>query len=86
MLSEQDRTNILLWVKKYFAEATKTRNNELCAGVECNRTCDEVAKVFILKRLIEKTEELVAGGHEIQDAEIENLYRRLTCLIRLKIS
>lgn len=86
MLSTDDRANIMLWVKRYFAEATKTRTTELIKGIECKRNCDQIVKVFMLKRLIERFEQLVEDGHDIEDVVIDNLYRRITCLIRLKTS
>lgn len=79
MLSSTDRTNILLWTDEFFANSVKCLNEYVCCGKNTNKLCRKIAKVYSLKHAIE------SAGTYITDIQIDNLYRRLQCLIDLKI-
>lgn len=76
MLTQTDYTNILLWVDEFFANASVCLNS--CC--EDNKgLCDAIAKVYALKKNILESVGILS---EIQ---IDNLYRRLQCLIDLYV-
>lgn len=74
---QDQRTVIIEWVHRFYAESVKCLNN-LCAGQQqCLR--ERMAKV----RLLEISTLQAEGILDEQD--ITNLYNRLQCLIDLKI-
>lgn len=84
MLSDDTRTNIMAYADQFLGNAVIGKNEELCRGVVCNYPCERVAKVYILKQTITKLEPLVGTTtSDVTDENIDNLYRRLQCLIEL---
>lgn len=79
MLSSTDKTNILLWTDQFFAESVECLNEYVCCGKSSCKLCAKIAKVYSLKHAIEN------AGTYITEIQIDNLYRRLQCLINLRI-
>ena len=79
-LTEDDKTNILLWTNEYFAESAKCLNGYVCQGKSSNGLCKKIAQVYILKNGI-----LSADGI-VTEEQLNNLYTRLQCLINLSVS
>lgn len=74
-MSLTDRENIILWANEWFA------NKAICLNdCGCNKSCKEIAKVYVLQKSI-----LQADGI-LTDEQLDNLYRRLQCLINLFVS
>lgn len=79
MLTSTEKTNILLWADQFFAESVVCLNEYVCCGKSPCGLCAKVAKVYSLKHAIE------SAGTYITETQIDNLYRRLQCLINLRI-
>lgn len=79
MLSTTDKDNILLWADEFFANSVICLNEYLCCGKSTCAIENKMAKVLVLKQSLESV------GTYISEEKIDNLYRRLQCLINLKI-
>ena len=79
MLTDDDKTAILAWTDQFFANATKCLTDNVCMGKSDPKLEAHIARVLVLKQNIE-----IAGDY-LTDLQIDNLYRRLQCLINLKI-
>lgn len=77
MLSVSDRENLLLWGKYYIGSVTSQNNVNLNKGVPLSSCCNNLVKVYMLMDLIDCSEGV------LDDDLIDNLYRRLQCLIKL---
>lgn len=80
MLTDTDRSNLLLWANYFIGNFTKANNANLCKGISTSSGCDKVVKVYMLMDLIQCSDDF------LEDEEIDNLYRRLQCLIDLTVS
>ena len=80
MLTQTYKDNLMLWVKQFFANSVKCLNEYVCCGKSDCKVCEQVAKVYSLMHCIEN------AGTYISEIEIDNLYRRLQCLIDLKVT
>lgn len=76
MLTQTDYDNIMLWVEEFFA------NSAICLNSCCEdnkEMCDIIANVYVLKKNI------IASAGILSEIQIDNLYRRLQCLIDLYV-
>lgn len=80
MLSTTDRENIIAWAKYYIGNVTKQNNTNLCKGISTQSCCDRTVKIYMLIDLIECSDNI------LEENQIDNLYRRLQCLIDLTVS
>lgn len=76
-LSVEDRQNIILWTNEWFATNAICQNE---CGCNSKQLCRKIAKVYVLQKNI-----LQADGI-LTDEQLDNLYRRLQCLINLFVS
>lgn len=79
MLTADDKTNILAWTNEFLANSVECINNDVCRGISSEKLCRKIARVTVLKQNV-----INAAGY-LTDLQIDNLYRRLQCLIDLKI-
>lgn len=79
MLTSTDKTNIFLWTDQFLANAVKCMNEYVCCGKSGCELKSHIAKVVVLKQNITNATSYLTVE------QIDNLYRRLQCLINLKI-
>lgn len=79
MLSTTDKDNILLWTNEFLANAVKCLNEYVCCGKSGCGLRTQIARVTVLKQ------NAINSAGYLTDVQIDNLYRRLQCLINLKI-
>ncbi len=77
MLTQTDYDNIILWSNEWFANQVKCMNQNICLGIDSSELCRKIADIFLIRKSI------VEAVGILDEDKIDNLYRRLQCLINL---
>lgn len=79
-LNTESRTAIMGYANQFIQGQTKALNVALIKGTKCACHCDGIVKTYMLMELI------ISSTGDLPDERIDNLYRRLQCIIKLKVT